>query len=314
VSEFFIDDVVGRKYLLGELPLEDQQRVEELAFLEPRSFELLQELENELVDDYISHDLTPRERSRFETYFLSKPRHRSDLRIAMALHACIDRDAQATSLPTSQGIRITTKSSWRQLLTLYLDLPLPAWGVLAALILGAAIFFGLRFFKTSNSSIPIQANRQIQKTDEPSDRKIVIAQATPTPASDQTNHGNRVSPKSSTGVLSFLLVPGAPTRGEDSITKVRLPAGSFSARFDLPLIDEADYQSYQVTLQQDDDAKVLRRWGGLRSQVGPSGRLVRLTLPSRMLKVDQQYRLVLVGVSSDTTPHQIAYYYLKAVN
>ena len=132
--------------------------------------------------------------------------------------------------------------------------------------------------------------------------------------SSMTNHGNKASPRSSTGVLSFLLVPGAPTRGEDSITKVRLPVGSFSARFDLPLIDETDYQSYQVTLQQDDDAKVLRRWPGLRSHVGPSGRLVRLTLPSRMLKVDQQYRLVLVGVSSDATTHQIAYYYLKTVN
>jgi hypothetical protein len=315
VSEFVLDEVVGRKYLLGELPLDDQQRVEELAFLEPHSFELLQELENELVDDYISHDFTAGERSRFEAYFLSKPGRRGDLKIAMALQVYIDRNAQSKAQSSSQEVRFAAKSSLRQWFASNLNLPVPAWGLLSILILAAAIFFGLRFRRARNSSIPVQANRQIQKTDQPGDRKIEVAQVTPTPASDQTNRGNEViSPRSSTGVLSFLLVPGAHTRGQDSITKVRIAAGPSLLRFDLPLIEETDYQSYEVTLEQDDDGKVLRRWMGLRSQVRPSGRLVQLTFHSQTLKVHQQYRLVLVGVSSDATPHQIADYYFMAVN
>ncbi|HXM50585.1 MAG TPA: hypothetical protein VN956_22275 [Pyrinomonadaceae bacterium] len=310
MSNFILDEVIGKKYLLGELPLEDQHRVEELAFLEPQSFEFLQELENELIDDYISNDLTPREQKRFETYFLSKPGRREDLEIATAFQSYINRHVPAAALSPEEQVHVAQKGSSPQLFSPIPRLPVPVWVALTVLILAAAALMTVRLLKTRNASNPIQANRQTQKTEQPAEQNIEAVTNTPTPASIQTTRDHRLPvQRSAPAVLSFLLIPGAPARGGGNSTKVPLPASGTLLRFELPLIDQTEYASYQVTLQRVEDANEVRMWKGLRSQTGSSGKSIRLSVNSQVLKVRLQYRLVLVGIAPDASPHTVGYYH-----
>jgi len=318
VHDFVLDEAVGRKYLLGELSVEDQHRIEELAFLEPRSFELLQELGNELIDDYISHDLSANEKQRFETYFLSKPGHRTDLKIASALQTYIRRNELAKSLPIHEPVRSMQKGWWRKWLPAKLALPVPVLGALAVLMLFAALLLGWRLLRSSKSLSPIQANREINKPEELPKQESEAAVSTPSPPLNQNADANpraqRVTPPGpESSVLSFLLVPGAPTRGDDDTTNIPLPARSTLLRFDLPLIEENDSESYQVELQAEQGNK-LRHWTALRSQTGSTGKLVRVMISSQVLKAHQRYRLVLAGVASDTIPHTLAYYYFRTAD
>jgi len=74
-----------RRYLLGELRLEEQVLIEQQLFLDRDYVQLAQAVEDDLIDDYVQDDLTAVEREKFETHFLKIPEHRADLKIAQAL-------------------------------------------------------------------------------------------------------------------------------------------------------------------------------------------------------------------------------------
>ncbi|MBV9211645.1 MAG: hypothetical protein JOZ52_13485, partial [Acidobacteria bacterium] len=79
------DDLTFRKYLLEELSPEEQSEVEERLFLNAESFQQLEMVEDELIDDYVYGELSPRERERFDNIFLTTPERRESLRVAQAL-------------------------------------------------------------------------------------------------------------------------------------------------------------------------------------------------------------------------------------
>lgn len=81
-----------RRYLLGELTLEERVAVEERLFLDDDYTRLSQSVEYELFDEYTHQDLTGAERERFESHFLAQREHRDDLRIAQALKRYIDSE------------------------------------------------------------------------------------------------------------------------------------------------------------------------------------------------------------------------------
>src|SRR5436190_443284 len=75
-----------RRYLLGELTLEEQVVIEQRLFLESEYAELAKALEDDLIDDYVRHDLPAKEQAEFETHFLTQPEHLEDVKIADALN------------------------------------------------------------------------------------------------------------------------------------------------------------------------------------------------------------------------------------
>lgn len=68
-----------KSYLLGELTQEDAQQLEARLLRDDNFVEHVRLTEDELVEDYECGLLNPRERERFETYFLSTPRRRRKL-------------------------------------------------------------------------------------------------------------------------------------------------------------------------------------------------------------------------------------------
>lgn len=116
-----------RAYLLGELPPDEQRPIEERLLTDSDYMELLLSLEEELIDSYLSGELSEREREQFQRLFFTSPERRRKLRMAKALKKYINK--QKVSTPATS---IEPEAYWwRQLLT-------PAWGgaVAAMLVLG----------------------------------------------------------------------------------------------------------------------------------------------------------------------------------
>jgi hypothetical protein len=79
------DEVFVRQYLLGVLPDTESDRLVQRSLDDEAFFEEIQEIEDELIDDYASGALTDQDRIRFEEYFLCSPARREKLRIALAM-------------------------------------------------------------------------------------------------------------------------------------------------------------------------------------------------------------------------------------
>ena len=92
-----------RRYLLGRLPDQDQQSLEEEFMTGDTSLEELEAAEDELVDEYLAGRLSSQEREQFEKHFLSTPEREQKLRFAKVFH----RYAAANQPPTVSAASLT---------------------------------------------------------------------------------------------------------------------------------------------------------------------------------------------------------------
>src|SRR5690348_10245592 len=86
-----------RRYLLGQLNLEEQVLIEQRLFLDSEYAQLAKSVEVDLIDDYVRDDLTEAEREEFENRFRSQQEYSDDISIAQAL----DRYLASEVLPAA---------------------------------------------------------------------------------------------------------------------------------------------------------------------------------------------------------------------
>ena len=79
-----------RNYLLGGLEAERRAALEESILCEPGIYEELLLVEEELIDQYITNNLSPSERRQFETNFLITPERQRNLRFGRLLRRYLD--------------------------------------------------------------------------------------------------------------------------------------------------------------------------------------------------------------------------------
>ncbi|HUR80383.1 MAG TPA: hypothetical protein VM733_06435 [Thermoanaerobaculia bacterium] len=78
------DDSLITRYLLGELPPDEQNELERRYFAETTLLDRIDAAEDELIDDYVRGGLTAEQRKHFETRFLT-PQRVERVRMAEAL-------------------------------------------------------------------------------------------------------------------------------------------------------------------------------------------------------------------------------------
>jgi hypothetical protein len=112
------DDVVLRRYLLGNVAPEVRERIEGRLFSDDKAFwEHLCLVEDELVESYVASELDGEDVDRFEKAFLCTDERRSKLEFAVALKAYV---ASQRSEPVTFWQRLQRMVS------------VPAWAVAAA--------------------------------------------------------------------------------------------------------------------------------------------------------------------------------------
>jgi|HubBroStandDraft_6_1064221.scaffolds.fasta_scaffold63670_3 hypothetical protein len=89
------DEILMRRYFLGDLPQEERDRLEDRYFADVEVFEELLAIENDLIDAYARGELTEGDRRKFEVAYLQSPPRRERVEFARALRLVSALEAEA---------------------------------------------------------------------------------------------------------------------------------------------------------------------------------------------------------------------------
>jgi len=300
------EELLLKKFLLGELPQSEQSEIEERLFADPKFFSQFRAAEDDLIDEYLYGDLEGMERERFEKYFVTTPERRESLRVAKALQQYIVKNGPgaAAELVDEDPKPRSGKKSLLEILGISSNTLRFAMATAAVLIVAVGVWLVL----------PAKQNKRVfsVQTGDPN------AQASPTQvAQGQDNQNTGVQPPEGNrsvdagkdeGVktsraprqppvrYSFLILPLRQVRGEGTVTEVKLPANAGIADLKVPLIEEGGYAHYQVALQTESKEQV-KSWSKLKPTKEDTGEIISVDIPAKSLR-EQKYRLVLSGVSN----------------
>src|SRR5580698_258747 len=126
------DDVLIRRFLLGDLSEEDRRQIEDKYLAAPERFEEFLTVENDLVDAYVRGELTQDENRKFETGYLGTPERREKVGFARALNTAAAREKEISP--------VQIDSFWKRLWdALSIHDRVPRWALAASLSGLAAI-------------------------------------------------------------------------------------------------------------------------------------------------------------------------------
>src|SRR5215470_2534384 len=111
------DEKLISRYLLGELPEEQQVEIEDRAFSDKDYLASITAVENDLIDEYVRGELSAADRQRFETRFLASAERRKRVEFAKALRTVVSESAA----PAKNVIRDVPGWSWRDSLYAFLS-------------------------------------------------------------------------------------------------------------------------------------------------------------------------------------------------
>lgn len=297
MKENSLDDVLARRFLLGQLSAEEQGRIEELAFDDHRSFAFLKAAEADLIDEFIYDDLSSEEKEQFKKHFLSQPGRRQDLRIARALQRYVAQPETFEHLPTQPADRLGSLSlvHWLRLRTSPRRLSLVA-AIVLILVAALGTWLVLRGGRR-HVGPPLQAREEHQQ--QLATPSVTIS---PTPVENAALPSHRdnqkhPSPKLTTAPAKVIvLIPSTTVRTESSVRRFQLPS-SDEVVLELPLIEDHSYSSFQATLEM--NGGTVRNWTNLHAKNFRSGKGIVVSLPTVLLELEKDFRIRLNGISPD---------------
>jgi hypothetical protein len=253
-----------RQYLLGKLDEAGQQQVEERVVADSAYKEEVFIVEEELLEDYLSGELTPLERELFRRHYLSAPRQREKLKIAQALN----KFAAKVSPPEP------AKSHWLQaFLNSFRSqgrlVQLAAGALALVLIAGAWIFF--QAWRTRSQQAALQA--ELTRLNDP----------------------RSFNPASDSSVLAVTFAP-LLLREQGELTKLTITSETKIVQLHLPVTTD-QYQRYRATLKVDGGAEVFK-FEGVPERTIDQRKVLVLQLPSRILTTSD-YLLTISALTSD---------------
>ena len=293
------DDQYLIQYLLGLLPPEETERLDEASIADDDVAERLRIVEHDLVDAYARGTLAGDTLKRFESRYLSSPRRREQVAFARRFAPAIDR-AAAVAAPAGK--------TW----TLRRLAPRLAAAALLLALSGTVLFQATR---RSPGSIPAQTDSTAPDTARPDDEpaaqpKDAIARGAitvrePQPAAQTATAAAQPAPP----VVAIVLLP--QTRGIAPIPALAVPRGTGRVAFDLRL-ESNDFPRYQVGLRDPAVNKIVWRSGWIVAGSSAGQPTLRVTVPAGLLK-SQHYTLDLTGRGIDARPTVAGSYAVEIV-
>lgn len=302
MNEQVLSDGVARQFLLGQLPPEEQGRIEELAFQDPDTFAFLQAAEDDLVDEFLYNELSSDEKQLFTTNFLTKPGRRQNVRIARALKQYL----QEEDAPVPEPVVVAASTSQPSFVQWFRLGALTAPLVIAAILIatGAGIWIAIKMSKDDG---PQQAHLEPSPTPTPSSSPAASPQPSASPSQIHENKPSPTPRQSTEPVFAIALVPTANVRSESEVTKLTRQNGPIS--FELPVISVTPYRSYHASLET--DGRTIRTWSNLKTRQLQSGTGIQLTIPPNQLAEAQRYRIVLNGVAANGQTQTVHNYHFE---
>ena len=284
------------RYLLGELPEEEQLRMEERFFTDEELYQQLLALEDELKYEYARGGLSSEQRKSFEKRFLQTAADRQKVAVAgSVLEKCYAASAQQTAV--AAPLREAQPSWWRSLANLLLPqapvvrLSLAAAGAVLLVIVSWSVY------QTNQLRDRLQRLEAQRRSEQQSEQRELAQERNRRLELERQN----AHPQSSTAFLSFILVPGL-VRDSDGQKPLVIPADSGTVRIQLDLKKKANYKTYRAEVQTLDGKRI---W----AQDVPTP---TLELPARILPADD-YVITLKGITAQKDMEDAGEYYFTVI-
>jgi hypothetical protein len=267
------DDELVR-YLLGDLPDEEAERLDERSIVDDEFAARLRTAEDDLVDAYARGRLTADQVTRFEALYLASPRRREQAVFARRFVAAIDTEARREE--QARGPEpARTKTRWWP------------WTFAAAAILCLAF------------SAVLLRDARLRATLTDADRRMTAADTRLADLSGQLDAQRRATHTAEEALaqareaqpvsaVAFVLPP--QTRGVGPLPAVAVGPGSTPVMLAVAVQDTSD--RYEAALRDPATNQIVWRSGSLAPD---RGSLVAVALPAALLK-SQHYVLDLTAI------------------
>jgi hypothetical protein len=281
-----IDEQLMIDFLLGNLPDEEIERLDELSVTDDDFVNRLKTVEDDLIDAYVRGELPENTLSRFKSNYLRSPKRMEKVVFAETLQKLLNKT------PIRQTQEPINKPRWFNFPQRSLR-----WGLAAAAIV-VLTFCGYLIFENENLHNQLR-QMQVEKEsfryrEQELQRQIA-----------QLEHQSSNTDQGDVKLMAFNLSP--PTRAINKIPLLTIPAGIDFVAFTLEL-DINDFSMYKVALKDPVTGKVL--WNS--ENLKPEKNSVQVKIPTNLLKT-QNYLLELSGISGSGAAEIISGYPFKAV-
>jgi len=283
------DDQQLVRYLLGLLPDDEAERLDEASIVDDDVAGRLRGVEDDLVDSYVSGTLDSETRARFEQHYLQSPRRREKVEFAKRFLDAVDREPRTVSATESAASR--SKFSWVLL----------SAAALLLLACGALVLEefrlrdGIQRTRQEAAAQGRQAQELARQLDDARAASGAAAQELARARAELATHTQQpggAAPAASTTFLAIVLSP--QTRSIGPLPAVALAAAADRLSFDLRL-ESNDFSRYLVTLKDPSVDREVWRSGPLTARTGRGGSFVSVTVPAATLGA-QHYSFELAGV------------------
>jgi hypothetical protein len=316
------EELISR-YLLGELPEEQQVEIEDRAFSDKDYLASITAVENDLIDEYVSGELSAADRQRFETRFLASAERRKRVEFATALRTVVSE----SHAPEKKPIHDAQGWSWRDSLYAFISGLNPAARLAFAtaailLIVGAAWLFTetwrlrrqvsqLQAEKQSGQSLQQALDAERKRSEELNARLNQEKQQreqTDESLRQLTETTEATKPAPPPVFASLTLLPGL-SRGGGQKPNLDLSNDVRLVRLQIGIDPEEQYKSFAVELRTVAGRGVWNR-ENLAARTRRGTRAVGLTLPATVLK-SGEYELRLRGLTEGGGSEDVGFYYFN---
>jgi hypothetical protein len=281
-------------YLLGGLSEPERTAFERDFFSDPHLFDLLEQTETALVDDYVRDRLSTSQRTQFERHYLASPHHRERVEFAQALAAKVDAVPSSQDALATSGVTRMWQAAIATLRASRVPLPVAAAAVAVLIAVSGALLFETQRLRrelvrvetaTAQHAQVLQSELSSARSEAANLSREVEQLKQQPPASNSTSAAPSI-------VSLFLTVRGIRAPDAAPASTLLIPAGTRQVRIQLE-IDESEYPTYQLALKPVGGSDVIVRQH-IPAQPSSSGFRIAATVQADRMSAGD-YLLTLSG-------------------
>jgi anti-sigma-K factor RskA len=299
------DEAIVIRYLLGDLPEDQQRQLAERCYTDSAWFEQVLTVKDDLFADYARGALSPSDRQRFERRFLSTPEGRQQIEFTRTMLQVVDEEPEPRWWPSFLAF-------WRSRGPV-IELTMAT----AALLVGVIGTWGVLEYKSKNLQAQLaqlQAQQQALRHREQELQQLMAEQRQhqdDLTAQLQRERAERerleqeVAQLQSrwSNMVSFIF-PSGSLRGSTEQKQIVIPSGIQTVN--LQLDGEEEYQRYRAVIRAAGGDEVWSRTD-LPAQPTRWGPVVILPVSARVLGAGN-YELELSGMTAQGQFEPVDYY------
>ncbi len=314
------------RYLLGELPEEQQVEIEDRAFQDKDYLASITAVENDLIDEYVRNELSETDRRKFEDRFLASAERRKRVEFAKALTRIVPEYAfkQKTALAPPAV-------SWRESLEAFFRSLNPvakfAMAAVILLVLVGGAWLVTETLRLRSQFTTLQAENQSRQNERQAlEQQVELQRRRNEELAARLNEEKQqreqsdeslrqlsetrdaTSPPARPVVASLTLLPGI-SRGAGDKPTLALTSDARLVRLQIGVEPEEQYKSFAVDLRTVAGQRIWNR-ENLTARNRGGARAIGLTLPATVLKPGE-YELSLRGVTEGGRSEDVGFYYFN---